>query len=177
MFRIVWFKNNNLDEGEPLIFKFTRHVWGNNSNPYVTLLSLKRLVSDNTVNVSELTLNVIQNNRYMDDILFASDYLSELEIIAEESVKLFESRGFKLRKWVANTRAKSILRRIFPRDLAPCLKEIDLGTEPLPDSKALGLTWDTQKDMLRVYALLKHQLDERCRVSWLACLTLCQRWA
>ena len=36
-------------------------------------------------------------------------------------------------------------------DLAPCLKEVDLGSQPLPDSKALGLTWDTQKDMLRVH--------------------------
>ena len=45
--------------------------------------------------MSEITLNVIQNNRYMDDILFASDNLSELEVIADESLKLFESRGFK----------------------------------------------------------------------------------
>ena len=26
LFRIVWLKNNDLDKGEPLIFKFTRHV-------------------------------------------------------------------------------------------------------------------------------------------------------
>ena len=98
LFRIVWYKNNDLDKGKPQIFKFTRHVWGINSSPYVALLALKRLVKENPVNVSELTLNVIQNNRYMDDILFASDNLGDLEIIARESAKLFESRGFKLRK-------------------------------------------------------------------------------
>ena len=68
LFRIVWNKNNDLDKGKPQIFKFTRHVWGINSSPYVALLALKRLVKENPVNVSELTLNVIQNNRYMDDI-------------------------------------------------------------------------------------------------------------
>ena len=152
LFRIVWFKNNDLDKGEPLIFKFTRHVWEINSSPYVALLALKRLVFDNPVNVSELTLNVLQNNRYMDDILFASDNLSELEVIADESVKLFESRGIELRKWVANFHAKSILKRISSKDLAQCLKKIDLGAQPLPDAKALGLTWDTPKDMLRTYS-------------------------
>ena len=130
LFRIVWFKNNDLDKGEPLIFKFTRHVWEINSSPYVALLALKRLVSDNPVNVSELTLNVLQNNRYMDDILFASDNLSELEVIADESVKLFESRGIELRKWVANFHAKSILKRISSKDLAQCLKKLILGRSP-----------------------------------------------
>ena len=125
---------------------------GYNSSPYVALLALKRLVKENPVNVSELTLNVTQNNRYMDDILFASDNLGYLEIIARESAKLFESRGFKLRKWIANSHAKSILSRVSPKDLAHCLKEIDLGVQPLPDSKALDLIWDTQNDMLRVYS-------------------------
>ena len=152
LFRIVWYENNDLDKGKPQIFKFTRHVWGINSSPYVALLALKRLVKENPVNVSELTLNVTQNNRYMDDILFASDNLGDLETIARKSAKLFESRGFKLRKWIANSHAKSILSRVSPKDLAHCLKEIDLGVQPLPDSKALGLIWDTQNDMLRVYS-------------------------
>ena len=34
----------------------------------------------------------------MDDILLANDSLSDLEIIAKESIDLMESRGFKLRK-------------------------------------------------------------------------------
>ena len=114
LFRIVWYKNNDLDKGKPQIFKFTRHVWGINSSPYVALLALKRLVQENPVNVSELTLNVIQNNQYMDDILFASDNLGDLETIARESAELFESRGFKLRKWIANSHAESILSRVSP---------------------------------------------------------------
>ena len=39
------------------------------------------------------------------DILLASDSLSDLEIFANESIDLMDSRGFKLRKWVSNRSA------------------------------------------------------------------------
>ena len=46
-FHIIWFKNNNIDGGETKVFRFTRHVWGMNSRPYVALLAFKRLVAEN----------------------------------------------------------------------------------------------------------------------------------
>ena len=95
----------------------------------------------------------------MDDILLASDSLSDLEIIAKESIDLMESRGFKLRKWVSNCQTKSILLKVPRCDLAPSVIEIDLGLRPLPDSNALGLVWDTEKDKLLV------KLREFCEAS------------
>ena len=74
----------------------------------MALLALNRLVEENPTNATKLTLNAIENNCYMDDILLASDSLSDLDIIAKESIDLMESRGFKLRKWVSNCHAKSI---------------------------------------------------------------------
>ena len=54
------------------------------------MLALNRLVEENPTNASELALNAIENNRYVDDILLASDSLSDLEIIATESIDLVE---------------------------------------------------------------------------------------
>ena len=158
-FRIVWYENNDLDHGKPQVFRFTRHVWGINSSPYVALLALNRLIEENPSNASKLTLNAIENNRYMDDILLASDSLSDLEIVAKESIDLMESCGFKLRKWVSNCHAKSILLKVPRCDLASSVSEIDLGSQPLPDSKALGLVWNTEKDILLI------NLREFCEAS------------
>ena len=149
-FRIVWYENNDLGHGKPQVFRFTRHVWGINSSPYVALLALNRLVEKNPTNASKLTLNAIENNRYMDDILLASDSLSDLEIVAKESIELMESRGFKLRKWVSNFHAKSIFLKVPRCNLASSVSEIDLGSLPLPDSKALGLVRNTEKDILLI---------------------------
>ena len=147
-FRVVWYKNNDLENGNSQIFRFT--LWGINSSPYVALLALQRLAHENPSNASQITLNAVLNNRYMDDVLLASDTLLDLETIVEEGLKLFESRKFKLRKWMANSFAKSILLHVPKCDLAPCMSEIDLGSQPLPNSKALGLVWNTEGDVLRV---------------------------
>ena len=63
---------------------------------------------------------------------------------------LFASRGFKLRKWVANNLSKSVLSFVPSCDLITNIKEIDLCSQSLPDSKALGLVWVVESDRLRV---------------------------
>ena len=84
----------------------------------------------------------------MDDMLLSSDSFAELQVIAGEAINLFESRGFKLRRWVANSLAKDILMTVPHCDLAPSVGEIDLAAESLPNSKALDSTWDTENDKL-----------------------------
>ena len=86
----------------------------------------------------------------MDDLLFSSDSLVDLHTVSRESIALFKSRGFKLRKWVANNISKSVLSEVPKDDLSPNLKEIDIGTQLMPASKALGLVWDVENDRLRV---------------------------
>ena len=150
LFRLIWFKDSNLDSGELQLFQFTRHVWGINSSPYIALFAMERLVNENPTNAGQLTLSAIENNRYMDDLLLTADSLNDLETVSRESALLFRSRGFKLRKWVANRQSRSILSDIPKEDLGPGLGEVDLGAQPMPDSKALGITWDVENDKLRL---------------------------
>ena len=69
------------------------------------------------------------------DLLMSCNSFSDLQTIALERVDLFGSRGFKLRKWIANCHAKGILSAIPKCDLAACL-EVKIGSDPLPDSGA-----------------------------------------
>ena len=102
LLHIIGFKNSDLEGGEPQVFRFSRHVWGINSSPYVALLAVKTLISENPTQASVKTLNAINDNRYVDDILFSCDNLSDLKDMSHESIALFKSRGFKLRKWISN---------------------------------------------------------------------------
>ena len=86
----------------------------------------------------------------MDDLLLSSDSLHDLEKVSQESMSLFASHGFKLRKWVANNLSKSVLSFVPSCDLITNLKEIDLCSQPFPDSKALGLVWAVESDRLRL---------------------------
>ena len=51
---------------------------------------------------------------------------------------------------MANCHAKEILSCVPQCDLATDVTEVDLGSDPLPDSKTLGLTWDPENDKFRV---------------------------
>ena len=86
----------------------------------------------------------------MDDILFTSDSLLDLETMSRESTELFKSRGFKLRKWVANSNAESVLSKIPKSDLASNISEIAIGSQLMPDSKALEIVWDVENDQFKI---------------------------
>ena len=86
----------------------------------------------------------------MDDLLLSFGSFDDLRLVTQESKAFFESRGFKLRKWVANSVSKSVLLNISPDDLGANAKEIDLTFQLMPDSKALDLAWDVEGDRLRV---------------------------
>ena len=169
LFRLVWFKNNDIDEGEIHILKFTRHVWGVNSSPYIALFAIEKLVAENPTNASNLTLSVVETNRFMDDLLLSSESLEDLETISWKSVSLFQSRGFKLRTWVCNSDSKSVLTGISNSDLGSNIQEIDLGSQPMPDSEELVLVWYLENDKLRV--LNRNLLDISTRREMLSSLT------
>ena len=108
-FRLVWFKDNNIKLDEIEVFPFSRHVWGINFSPYIALHAIQRLIDGNLTKASRLTLKAIENNRYMDDLFITAESLADIEVISRESKSLFESRGFRLRKWSANQLAKPVL--------------------------------------------------------------------
>ena len=59
-----------------------------------------------------------ERNWYIDDVLLASDEL-DFEKFASEGCKVFGSRGFNMRKRVANAYAKTVSYNISPNDLSP----------------------------------------------------------
>ena len=86
------------------------------------------------------------------NLLFSSHSIEEAQLIADESVKLFDSRGFKLVKWSACRTAKPVIAKMNEDLLAPAVRTLDLktGQEPLPDFKAVGCIWNTEEDTLKV---------------------------
>ena len=123
---------------------------GNQFHSVHCLFDIERLIHENPTNASQLTLNAVESKRYMDDLQLSFDSLNNLELVARQSIALFESRGFKLRKWVANKISKSVLLNVPSQDLGTNIREIDLTSQLMPHSKALDLIWDVEGDKLRV---------------------------
>ena len=153
--------DNDIELSETEVFWFSRHAWGINSSPYIALHAIQRLNDKNSINASRLTLEAIENNRYMDDLLIAAEFLADIEVISQEFKSLCESRGFRLRTWSANLLVKPVLLNIPKCDLCSNITEIDLGSNSMPDSKALGLIWDVEKDCLKVHCNINLNMPSR----------------
>ena len=98
LFRLIWYRNNDLDEGKVQLNRFTSHVWKIYSSLFIALFAIEKLIAENPTNAGAMTLTAIENNRCIDDLLLVSDSLDDLKKISRESTTLFESRGFELRK-------------------------------------------------------------------------------
>ena len=98
LFRLIWYEDNDVDRGVIKIFHFTRHVLEINSSSYIGLLAVDRLVNKSPTNACQSILLAVERNRYMNDFLLSSDSLDDLEKVFQESMLLFASLGFKLRK-------------------------------------------------------------------------------
>ena len=131
------------------------------------------MINENPTNASRLSLEAIESNQYMDDVLITDKSLADIEVISRESKSLFESRGFRLCKWSANHLAKPVLLSIPKCDLGSNVREYDLGSNPMPDFKALCLIWDLEKDCLKVHCnknlTMAARLGRRKMLRFLAC--------
>ena len=92
----------------------------------------------------------------MDDLIYSENCLESAQILAEEAVELFESRGFTLGKWAANKEAVSALSNIKTELLSPSIRDLDLSEEqtPLPSTKTLSCIWDPNADELRIQCIV-----------------------
>ena len=102
LFRLLWFENNDVERGKLVSYRFRVHPWGIKSSPYIACLAFKKLVEENPTCASDMILQNILQNMYMDDLIFSVDSLESAQTITNEAVSLFKSRGFKLVKWSAN---------------------------------------------------------------------------
>ena len=157
LFRLLWFENNDVERGKLVSYRFRVHPWRIKSSPYIACLAFKKLVEENPTCASDMTLQNILQNMYMDDLIFSVDSLESAQTITNEAVSLFKSRGFKLVKWSANRDTMSVLFSLGPELLSASIRELDLCGEELalPSAKTLGCVWDPDSDELHIDCSLK----------------------
>ena len=157
LFCLLWFENNDVERGKLVTYHFRVHPWGIKSSPYIACLAFKKLVEENPTCASDMTLQNILQNMYMDDLIFSVDNLESAQTITNEAVSLFKSHGFKLVKWSANRDTMSVLSSLGPELLSASIRKLDLCGEELalPSAKTLGCVWDPDSDELRIDCSLK----------------------
>ncbi|KAA3678092.1 uncharacterized protein DEA37_0010982 [Paragonimus westermani] len=147
-FRFLWWADGNLGV-HPAEYQMSAHPFGAKSSPFCTNFALRQTADDYGHLFDDMTKRTVKDNFYVDDCLMSLRDVEVAKRFVTQVCGLLQKGGFRLRKWVSNSR--EAVDTIPLSERADPLREI--RTEPLPFGLTLvkrllqalcqeGLGWD-----------------------------------
>ena len=152
LLRFLWWPEGdttkNLEE-----YRMTVHLFGAISSPTCATFALRKTADDNGHKFVEEVSRTVKRNFYVDDCLKSVATERQAITLCEDLRDLCSQGGFKLTKWISNSRA--VLASIPEEHKAKQIKELDLDREKLPLERALGVQWNIESDTFTFKVALK----------------------
>ena len=128
------------------------HSCGIKSSPYIACLAIKKVMEQNLNKTSDFTLGTVSKNMYVNDFIFSADSFDDAQLIDNEAIALFRSRGYESVKSSANKESVNVLVGMDSELLAPSIRQVYLeaNSVTMPSAKTLGCLWVTDSDELRI---------------------------
>ncbi|XP_056101657.1 uncharacterized protein LOC130080328 [Rhinichthys klamathensis goyatoka] len=141
--RFLWYEGNDPTEAIRE-YRMTVHVFGNSPSPAIAIYGLRRAALATQDEYSDEAKQFVLKNFYVDDGLasFPSD-ISAIQTLKSAKEMLADS-NIRLHKIASNS--TDVMEAFPSEERAKELKNLDLGAEPLPLQRSLGLNWDLQND-------------------------------
>ena len=143
--RFLWWREGDVTKPVQEL-RMTRHLFGATSSPSCANYALRRTGEDHGDNFREEVVKTLKRNFYVDDVLKATASEDEAAKMALDLKRLCARGGFNLTKFSSNSVA--VLKCIPKEDWDKEVKELELGQDPLPAERALGVLWDKETDQL-----------------------------
>ena len=139
--RFLWWEDSKLER--PSEFQMTSHIFGATDSPSCANFCLKRAAEDNKGNFSEDAVNAVNKDVYVDDFIKSVKTVEAARSLANEVTSLLAVAGFRLTKWISNSR--DVL-SVIPEEQR-ARPNLDLDLDNLPVERTLGVQWDVDKDV------------------------------
>ena len=116
------------------------HVFSAKDSPSIANYALKKTAHDNSCDFSKGTVNAVEKDFYMDDLLKPVPDDDDVIQLASELMVLLQRGGFRLTKLISSS--KKVLATIPASERADPL---NLSIDKLPILRALGIQWNVEK--------------------------------
>ena len=133
-------------------WRFTVMPYGLVCVPSIAGYCIKYTAKKSYAGVFSCTLKRIQTDFYVDDFITSVETTEEAYTVLSDATELLSTTGFTLNKYSSNR--KEVLEKFSPESLAPCVKEINISKDGLPQQRALGISWNAESDRI--------ELREKC---------------
>ena len=143
--RYLWWPDLDFTKGAK-VFEMKVHLFGATSSPSVCSYALRKTADDCRNKFSEAAVNAVWKNFYIDD--FAKAFSDERQAIetSKEVCSLLSFGGFKLTKWMSNS--KTVVESFPEEDRAAPVKNLNIDFSDSTSEKILGVQWNLEDDVL-----------------------------
>ena len=138
--RFLWWPDGDLDK-DPEEYQMLVHLFGGASSPSCANFALKKTAEDNKAAFDAITVDTVKRNFYVGDCLKSVATNSGAIRLVGELHEMLAKGGFRLTKWISNSRDMSTA---FPKPKEHL--RLDLSNNPALTERALGVQWNVQKD-------------------------------
>lgn len=140
--RFLWHESNDPTKAIRE-YRMTVHVFGNSPSPAIAMYGLRKAALTAQEKYSEGAKQFVLNF-YVDDGLASFPSHADAIQTLKSTKEMLSDSNIRLHKIATNS---PVVMEAFPsEERAKELKNLDLGTEPLPLQRSLGLSWDLQND-------------------------------
>lgn len=154
--RFLWWPDNDLTK-QPEEYQMMVHLFGSVSSPSCANFALRRTAEDNRRYFDVEAVNTVKRNFYVDDCLKSVRNEERAMLLAEWLRRLLAKGGFRLTKWLSNSR--KVIESIPESERAESVKEICLNK--LPVERALGVQWNVESDTFGFKIVVKDRPTTR----------------
>ena len=141
--RFLWWPDGDLRK-DPKTYTMMVHLFGATSSPSVANFCVRKTAEDNKELYEEEVIDSVLRSLYMDDLLRSTSSEEQAANLVTDVSALLKKGGFRLTKWVSNSRA--VLAKIPEEERGKSLENIDILKDQLPENSTLGLQWNTEED-------------------------------
>ena len=141
--RFLWYQDNDLEKGITE-FRMNVHVFGNSPSPAVAIYGLRRAAQAGENTHGKDAREFVDRSFYVDDGLTSLPTEKEAVDLLKRTKDMLAESNIHLHKIASNSH--TVMESFAPEDLAKDLKYLDLGADPLPVQRSLGLSWDLESD-------------------------------
>ena len=139
--RFLWWPNGNLTV-QPEELMMTVYLFGGVSSPSCVNFALKKTVEDNCLTFSPEAVHTVKHNFYIDDCLKSVATDENAIRLSKELRELLSKGGFRLTKWLSNSRR--VVESIPEAEREAAVKNLDFEHSII--KRALGVRWFMDSD-------------------------------
>lgn len=137
--RFLWYKDNNLNNNITE-YRMKVHIFGNIPSPSVAIYGLQRAAQEHQDEYGTDSKEFVMRNFYVDDGLTSAPIEEDAIDLLKRTQEMLAASNLKLHKIASNS--NKVMTAFAPEDLAKDLKNFNLGADPLPLQRSLGLIWN-----------------------------------